>query len=128
MKPRRRPRDAGPELLVLAHWEAFVAWLLDHCARWPRSARFSLTQRIENHALDVVELLIIARYRPDERAGSLRDANLALERMRFLCRIANTRQLMSTRAFTKAMTDIDETGRMLHGWREATRAKAERAQ
>lgn len=117
IRDRPRPRDAGPELLVLAHWEAFVPWLLDHCARWPRSARFSLTQRLENHALDVLELLIVARYQPPDRAANLRRANLALERMRFLCRIARTRRFMSTRAFEKASRDIDEAGRMIHGWR-----------
>ena len=117
--PRDRPRarEAGPELLVLAHWEAFVPWLLDHCARWPKAARFSLTQRLENHALDVLELLINARYQPAERATMLRQANLALERMRFLCRIARTRRFMSTKAFEKASADIDEAGRMIHGWR-----------
>ncbi|MFO7565863.1 MAG: diversity-generating retroelement protein Avd [Enhygromyxa sp.] len=117
IRDRPRPREAGPELLVLAHWEAFVPWLLDHCARWPRSARFSLTQRVENHALDVLELLIVARYQPPERAANLRRANLALERMRFLCRIARARRFMSTRAFEKASRDIDEAGRMIHGWR-----------
>ena len=72
--PRSRPaaREAGPELLVLAHWEAFVAWLLDCCGRWPRSVRFSLTQRLENHALDVLELMVVARYEPRLRNVSVR--------------------------------------------------------
>lgn len=117
--PRDRPRarEAGPELLVFTHWEAFVPWLLDHCGRWPRSARHSLTVRLENHALDVLELLVVARYVPRERKSKLGQANLVLERMRFLCRIAQTRKFMSTRAFEKAMRDIDEAGRMMHGWR-----------
>jgi len=115
---RPAPRDADSELRVLAHWEAFVPWLLDHCARWPRSARFSLTQRLENHALDVLELLVVARYEPKQRTASLREANLRLERMRFVCRVARSRGFMTTRAFEKSMRDIDETGRMLHGWRQ----------
>lgn len=118
---RPRPREAGTELLVLAHWEAFVPWLLDGCARWPRSARFSLTQRLENHALDVLELLVVARYQPRQRAVSLHQANLLLERMRFLYRVARARQLISARAFDKAMRDVDEAGRMIHGWRQRLR-------
>lgn len=120
---RPRPREAGPELLVLTHWEAFVPWLLDHCARWPRAARFSLTQRVENHALDVLELLIVARYQPSKRGGRLAQANLVLERMRFLCRIARGRRFMSARAFEKAMADVDEAGRMIHGWRQRARVE-----
>ncbi|MCH9682707.1 MAG: four helix bundle protein [Deltaproteobacteria bacterium] len=124
--PRPRAREAGPELLVLARWEAFVPWLLGTCGRWPRSVRFTLTQRLENHALDVLELLVVARYQPRQRAGSLLRANLTLERMRFLCRIARARACMSARAFDKAMHDIDETGRMLHGWRQHARQQPPR--
>lgn len=113
-----RPKPACPELRVLAHWEAFVPWLLDHCGRWPRSARFSLTQRLENHALDVLKLLVVARYQPRRWADDLQQANLMLERMRFLCRIALARTFMSGRVFDKAMHDMDEAGRMIHGWRQ----------
>ncbi|MCA9712603.1 MAG: four helix bundle protein, partial [Myxococcales bacterium] len=116
--PRPRAREAGAELRALADWEAFVPWLLDHCARWPRAARFSLTQRLENHSLDVLELLVVARYQPRQRGSTLREANLVLERMRFLCRVASARGIMSARAFEKASRDIDEAGRMLHGWRQ----------
>ena len=119
-------RGAGSELLVLSHWESFVPWLLDHCGRWPKSARFSLTQRLENHALDVLELLVVARYQPRQRAGSLRDANLALERMRFLSRVARSRRFMSAKAFEKTMRDVDEAGRMIHGWRQTLRERGAR--
>jgi hypothetical protein len=46
--PLDRPaaKEAGPELLVLARWEEFTGWLLDHTGRWPKSARFTLTQRV----------------------------------------------------------------------------------
>ena len=50
-------KEAGPELQVLARWEEFTGWLLEHTARWPRSVRFTLCQRIQNHALDVTEML-----------------------------------------------------------------------
>ncbi len=111
---------------MLAHWEAFVPWLLDHCARWPRLARFSITQRLENHALDVLELLVVARYQPRQRAGNLRQANLTLERMRFLSRVVRQRAFMSERAFDKAMRDLDQAGRMVYGWRQHLRSGTNR--
>ena len=114
---RPRPRTAGPELLVLAHWEAFTTWLLECCGRWPRTVRFTLAQRLEDHALDVLELLVVARYQPRRRAQCLHDANLRLERMRLLLRVARARTIMSARAFEKACHDVDAAGRMLHGWR-----------
>ncbi|MGK0205739.1 MAG: hypothetical protein ACI9S9_004831, partial [Planctomycetota bacterium] len=55
-----------------------------------KAARFTLTQRLENHALDVTEMLVQARYEPRQRGSLLKAINLRLERMRFLCRIAHT--------------------------------------
>ena len=125
--PIDRPgaRAAGPELLLLAQWEEFVAWLLAHTGRWPKSARFSLSQRVENHALDITEMLVTARYEPRHRAGLLYDVNLRLERMRHLFRLAHGAQVMPARGFESAMRGVDECGRMLHGWRStlAERAK-----
>jgi len=59
----RRPaaREAGPELLALSRWEEAAGWLVGHTAKWPKSARFSLVQKVDNHALDVLEMLVVAR-------------------------------------------------------------------
>lgn len=116
-------REAGAELLVLAKWEEFTGWLLEHTAKWPKSARFGLVRRVDDHALDITELLIVARWEPRERRRALREANLRLERLRFLLRIARSRSVMPASGFETAMRHVDETGRMLHGWRETLDAK-----
>lgn len=116
---RPKAREAGPELLVLRRWEEFTGWLLEHTAKWPKSARFTLTQRVENHALDVTEELVAARYEPGARAARLRSVNLVLERMRILCRIAVSARVMPKPGFETAMRGVDEAGRMVHGWRVA---------
>ena len=124
--PSSRPpaREAGPELLVLVKFEEFTAWLLDRTAKWPKSARFTITQRIENHALDVIEDLVIARYRRAGRRAVLDAVNLRIERMRHLFRIARGARVCPSTAFETAMRSLDETGRMLHGWRERLGAPA----
>jgi hypothetical protein len=123
--PLDRPpaREAGGELLVLAQWEEFTSWLLTRTGKWPKSARFTLTQRLENHALDVTEMLVSARYEPRDRAGTLRAVNLLLERMRFLFRLALHSETVAPRIFETAMRHVDEAGRMIHGWRQGIAAK-----
>ena len=116
---RRPPREAGPELLVLARWEEFTGWFLSHTNRWPKSARFTLTQRLQNHALDITELLVVARYEPPRRRRNLRTVNLLLDRMRHLLRLARGADLAPGKGFESAMRGIDEAGRMVHGWRES---------
>ena len=119
--PLDRPpaAQAGSELLVLQKWEETAAWLLNHTARWPKAARFTLTQRLDNHALDIVELLVQARYEPGVRRRVLPEINLRLERMRFLLRLARDSKLENASGFESAIRRIDEVGRMVHGWRQA---------
>lgn len=128
--PLDRPAaaTAGPELLALQQWERFTAWLLDHTRRWPKAARFTLTQRLENHALDVTELLVQARYEPGLRSRSLHEVNLRLERMRFLCRIARDARIEHDKGFESTIRQVDEVGRMVHGWRVALGDRTARVQ
>lgn len=123
--PLSRPpaRRAGPELLVAAHWEEYLGWLLGHTGRWPKSARFTLCQRAQDTALDIAEMLVVARYEPRARRRTLRKVNLSLERLRTLLRIARAAEVMPPAGFESAMRGLDETGRMVHGWREAVEAR-----
>lgn len=116
-------REAGPELLVLARWEEFSGWLLQHTGRWPRTVRFTLCRRVQEHALDVAELLVAARYDPRRRRDHLRRINLLLERMRLLLRLARGVGAASPRGFESAIRGVDEAGRMIHGWRKTLEAR-----
>jgi hypothetical protein len=116
---RPPPRQAGPELLVLQKFEEFTGWLLDRTAKWPKSVRFTLTQRIENLALDVVEDLVVARYRREGRGARLAAVHLRLERMRHLLRLAKGAGASPFTVFEAAMRALDEAGRMIRGWRAA---------
>ena len=118
---RPPPREAGPELLVLAKFEEFSGWFLDRTAKWPKHARFTLTQRLENHALDVLEELVVARYERSGRRPRLERVNLKLERMRHLLRLALRAHACPHKVFESSMRQLDETGRMLHGWRQTLR-------
>lgn len=119
--PSMRPpaREAGPELLCLQKWEDTAGWLVEHTAKWPKSARFSFVQKVDNHALGVLEMLVVARYEPGQRRKLLREINLRLEQLRFLLRMARDRNVMPAAGFETAMRGIDELGRMVHGWRAA---------
>jgi hypothetical protein len=119
--PTTRPsaREAGPELLCLQKWEDTAGWLIEHTAKWPKSARFSFVQKVDNQALAIIENLVAARYEPGQRRKLLREVNLRLEQLRFLLRMARAQQVMPAAGFETAMRGVDELGRMVHGWRVA---------
>ncbi len=79
---RMPAREAGAELMCLQAWEQHAGWIVEHTAKWPKSARFSLVQKVDNHALAVLELLVVARYEPKQRSAALREANRFLPRNR----------------------------------------------
>ena len=75
-------KRTGPA--VEAHYQ-FLTWLMPTVEKFPRSHKFTIGDRIEIAALDVLEMLIEATYTRD-RLQHLRQANLGIEKLRFLLR------------------------------------------
>jgi hypothetical protein len=112
-----------PDVPVLfVHWETFLGWLLDHTERFPKRLRFTLTNRIENLALDVFEAIAEARFRRD-RLPSLERVSLGLDTLRLLLRIARDRRCLDPRSFEHACKQIDQAGRMVGGWLKEERGR-----
>jgi hypothetical protein len=70
---------------IEAHYQ-FLLWLGPTLEKFPRDKRFTLGDRIQNIALDILEELIEATYTRD-RVQHLRRANLGIEKLRFLMRL-----------------------------------------
>lgn len=115
------PPPPGDELAVLARWQVFLTWLLPATGKFPRSVRFTLANRIDDLALDVAEDLVEARYEPRARAASLKRANLRLDKLRVLLRLAHDLQHLPHGAYEYASRRLDEAGRMLGGWARSLR-------
>ena len=78
-------RGTGPALE--SHYR-FLLWLVPAVERFPRSQKFLLGDRIQRTALDVLESLIDATY-TRQRGHHLARANLGLEKLHFLFRLAH---------------------------------------
>lgn len=103
------------DLPVFVEWLAFLAWLLPVTEGFPKKVRFTFSERLNNLALDVVEDLIEARY-TRQKAPLLQRANLRLEKMRILLRIAQQQHYLDYRRYEYAMKAINGVGKMLGGW------------
>src|SRR5450631_2317988 len=71
---------------IEAHYR-FLVWLVPTIEKFPKSHKFTVGDRIQTVALDVLETLIEATY-TKERTQHLRRANLGIEKLRFLLRLA----------------------------------------
>ena len=105
---------------VEAHYQ-FLAWLAPTIEKLPKSYKFTTGERIHNTALDVLEALIEATY-TRERTQHLRRANLGIEKLRFLLRLAADLRLLDRRRYEYAARSLDETGRLVGGWMKAHNA------
>ena len=108
------------EPVLVGQWERVLGDLLDRTARFPKAVRHTLAVRLENHALDILEDLIEARFvAGTRRQAALRRADLRLARMRALVRIAHERRYLDHRGYEHVARGMDESGRMLGGWRKS---------
>lgn len=113
MNPSSEPARPGP--VALEKHYGFLRWLLPSVEKFPRTVRFTLGERIEGAALDVLDLLIDATY-SREPLALLRRINILLTRLRYLLRLAFDLRHLDGRRFEYAARAVDEIGRMIGGW------------
>jgi GAF domain-containing protein len=119
----REPNNArrtGPALEAMYQ---FTLWLVPAVEKFPRSQKFLLGDRIQATALDVVESLVEATY-TKARTRLLREANLGIEKLRFLFRLAKDLRQLDLRLYEHAARSLDEVGRLVGGWIRADQQAA----
>lgn len=112
-------RRTGPALEAMYQ---FLLWLVPAVDKFPRARKFTLGDRIEAAALDVQDRLIAATY-TRQRDTLLREANLGLERLRFLMRLSHDLKCLDDRRYEHAARALNEIGRLVGGWAKAHRAQ-----
>ncbi len=109
------PRATGPALEAMYQ---LLLWLIPTIEKFPKTQKFLLGDRIQATALDVLDNLIAASF-TRARMGHLNAANLGLEKLRVLLRLANDLRHLDNRRYEHAARLIDGVGRLVGGWRKA---------
>ena len=117
------PRASGPALEAVYQ---LLLWLIPTIEKFPRSQKFLLGDRIQSAALETLDHPIAATF-TRARRGHLDAANLGLERLRVLLRLANDLRHMDHRRYEHAARLIDATGRLVGGWRKTQQRHDEEA-
>jgi len=103
------------DISVIMKTYDFTLWLLPHLAKFSRDHRFTLGNRLEEGALEVLELLVEASYSGDKRS-LLHRANTRLNRVRYLIRLAKDLRQISVKQYEFAARAIDGIGMEIGGW------------
>jgi hypothetical protein len=84
---------------------------------FPRDQRFILGTKMENMALELLELMIDAYYGPrDKRKEKLAAMNVELEKLRFLIRMGHELNYYPLKKYGQMSESLQEIGRMLGAW------------
>jgi hypothetical protein len=94
-----------------------LKFIIPVVGKFPRSAKFTLGDRIENMTADILEILIEAYYSPvNEKRKLLTKTNVLLEKLRLFSRLAYELGHYNSLKYHEIAQRIDEIGRMCGGW------------
>ena len=97
-----------------------LAWMIPVLDHFPRQRRFTLGERIESGLLQVLQQLVSAAYRQD-RKKLLQTANLELEVVRHLWRLALELKVIGIKRYQHGIELMLNLGRQIGGWLRAQR-------
>ncbi len=96
-------------------WFGVVQSIIERAESFPKSARFTLAERMIVLSFDVMDLIVEAIY-TRERRSLLQRANLQLEKLRIYVRLSFERKFLSFKQYESLAERMEEAGRMVGGW------------
>ncbi len=103
------------DLVIYQKTYDFMLWLHPVVNKFPKAQRFVLGQRIENAILDLIHHMIVANSVRDKTVA-LQQASVGLDELRILIRLAKDLRFVSIRQYELAAERMNEIGRLLYGW------------
>lgn len=103
------------EAPIFSLWMDITEWVLNRIDDFPKNVRFSLSNRVANLVLEILDQIIEALYKR-KKILILRDINLKLEKLRVLLRLCFNRNYLSTKQYQYIQEKMLEAGRMIGGW------------
>jgi hypothetical protein len=100
---------------LFVKWYKTLDWILDAGEKFPKSVRFSLTGRMYDMSLDILENIVEAIYTKN-RVDILKNTNVYMEKLRVLFRLSFERRYINERQYRFIAGELDESGRMVGGW------------
>lgn len=110
----------GSAAVLIEQARDLLLWAIPAVAKFPRSFRFTLGERIERRLYGILEGLVRARYAAGPgKAAALAAVNLDLEVFRHEIRMAHDLELLSLRQVEHCVRLTDTVGRQVGGWKKS---------
>ena len=113
------------EVNALTRTYDLLLWVIPQLEKFPKSQRFLLGERIETLLLDIMDLIIHAVYTRD-KTSFLKEANLQIEKLRYLIRLVKDLKYLGIRRYEYVSKCLNEIGSEIGGWIKYQRQKHEK--
>jgi len=114
----------APQIIARAY--DFLIYLIPQVAKFPRSERYLLGERLENAVFDFFEMLLSACY-TREKVSLLQGANVKLEQARQYVRLCKDLRFISLHRYEAISKMVNEIGMQLGGWIKQQRGRDAKA-
>lgn len=105
------------EMIILTKTFDMLAWLLPKTETFPKTYRFTLSQRLMDSALDFQEAIFAAQSQlGTTRQKHLRTADAHLNSLRLYLRLVHRWKWINDGQYKHASAMVAEIGRLLGGW------------
>ena len=108
-------RRGDEELPAIQACYELLLWIVPVLDRLPRNRKFTLGDRIESRLIDALSLLVAASY-SRTKSERLSEANVRLQEVRYLVRLAKDLEAMSFKSYQRASEQLVTLGRMVGAW------------
>jgi hypothetical protein len=115
--PESRAEPTEPPVFTKAY--DALRWVMQETLLFPRAYRSSLVERSHGAGIDLLLRLTEARFGGTARAAALSQANLELDKLRVLLRLAKDLRLLSVKKYLEGAARLHEIGRMIGGWKKS---------
>ena len=101
---------------VITKTDDFIQWFLPKIEKFPRNHKFLFGDRLVTIQLDLLEHLIEAYYRRDDKLSHLHEANIEIEKLRHLLRISTQLHFLGLSQLEYATKELNHIGSLVGGW------------
>ena len=110
------------QLIIFQKIYDLLLYIYPTVNKFPKSQRFVLSQHIFNSLLEILKLTIIANSKPiKERIYEQEQISVYLDIFRIYIRLSKDLNFLSIRKYEHIMRYINEIGKLLHGWKKASK-------
>lgn len=111
------------EVTILPKLYDLILWYSHKTVNYPKTYKYNLGERVNCLFFDILENIIEAQYNTKKKSYFLRNANINLEKLRFMFRLSKDLQCITLKDYEHASRELNEIGKMVGGWEKYSKNK-----